>query len=147
MAALDACFAGLRALATFNNQIATKRSANGSYAVRIALEYPPGYAGTSGTVPWFAIRFGIVTPQGQLCIQDEQLLKTAYKGSLHNCNDSFTVTSNGLTYQLKYPDTSPERPQTILSITGAAAVPPVTLATASCQRQAGGQCTSGGPCQ
>jgi len=45
-----------------------------------------------------------------------------------------------------YPDTTPERPDTILSITGAAAVPPMTLATASCQGQSGGQCLSGGPC-
>jgi hypothetical protein len=144
-AALDECFVGLRMLSTMN-QIATKRSADGRYAVRIALEYPPGRVGTSGTVPWAAIRFAIVAPQGQLCIKDETALREPYKGSRHNCSDVFTITSNGVTYQLKYPDTTPERPDTILSVTGAAAVPPVTLATVSCQSQSGGQCLSGGPC-
>jgi hypothetical protein len=145
MAVLDACFAGLRTLAMIN-QIATKRSADGKYAVRIALEYPPGSVGTSGTFPWAAIRFAIVTPQGQLCIKDEGMLRAPYRGSLHNCNDVFTVTSNGITYQLKYPDTTPERPDTVLTITGGTTVPPVTLATVSCKSQSGGQCLSGGPC-
>jgi hypothetical protein len=147
-AALDTCFAGLRALATFNNQIATKRSADGRYTVRLALEYPPGFVGTSGTVPWATVRFAIVTPQGQLCIQDEKMLAKAYQGSLHNCMDSLEVTANGLTYKLKYPDTSPpERPDTILSISGATTVAPVTLATVSCKTQAGEACGSGGPCK
>ena len=146
-AALDTCFAGLRKLAEANNQISTKRSADGKYAVRIALEYPPGFVGTSGTVPWAAVRFAIVTPQRQLCVQDEKMLEKAYGGSLHNCNDVLKVTSDGVTYQLKYPDTTPERPATILSISGAAALPPTTLTMVSCQRQAGGQCLSGGPCQ
>jgi hypothetical protein len=146
-AALDACFAGLRKLAEANNQISTKRSADGKYAVRIALEDPPGFVGTSGTVPWAAVRFAIVTPQRQLCVQDEKVLKEAYGGSLHNCSDVLTVTSEGSTYQLKYPDTTPERPATILSISGAATLPPTTLTMVSCQRQAGGQCLSGGPCQ
>jgi len=146
-AALDACFAGLRELAAFNNQIATKRSADGSYAVRLALEFPPGYVGTSGTVPWAAIRFAVVTPRGQLCIQDEKMLRDAYQGSLHNCNDVFKVASGGLNYQLKYPDTSTEHPEAILSISGAATVQPLMLTTASCQKQSGGDCYSGGPCR
>jgi hypothetical protein len=145
LAALDECFVGLRELARVN-QIATKRSADGKYAVRIALEYPPGRVGTSGTFPWSAIRFALVTPQERLCIQDETMLQAPYRGSVHNCNDVFTITSNGVTYQLKHPDTTPERPATILSITGAAAVPPMTLATVTCQSQSSGQCLSGGPC-
>jgi hypothetical protein len=89
----------------------------------------------------------MVTPQGPLCLQDENMLKAAYQGSRHNCNDSFTVSSNGLSYQLKHPDTTPERPETILTITGGAATPAMTLTTVKCQSQSGGQCLSGGPCQ
>src|SRR5688572_13164279 len=125
-AALDACFTGLRTLARVN-QIGTKRSADGRYVLRIALEYPPGSVGTSGTYPWDAIRFAIVTPQGQLCVQDENMLKTAYMGSLHNCNDVFTVSSKGIIYQVKHPDTTPERPDTVLSISGWAAAPAMTM--------------------
>ena len=142
-AALDACFAGLRALATFNNQIATKRSADGRYLMRLALEYPPGSVGTSGTVPWFPIRFALVTPQAQLCLQDETALRAAYRGSRHNCSDTLTVSDGGVTYQLEHPDTTPEHPDTLLSVGGAA---PVTLTTVTCTRKPGDQCLSGGPC-
>jgi hypothetical protein len=142
---LDECFAGLRAL-TSTSQTATKRSANGAYEVRLAIEVPPDTAGTSGTRPWKLVRLAVVTPQTRLCVKDETALATAYKASLHNCSDSLTVTSAGLNYKLTLPDTDPMRANTTLSITGEAAIPPVTLMTVTCTGSNGAACKSGGPC-
>jgi hypothetical protein len=142
---LDDCFAGLRTL-EMRAQTATKRSADGAYQLRLALEVPQGMLGTSGTVPWTAVRLAIVTPQKRVCIKDEAALKTAYTGSHHNCSDTMSVTVAGLTYLLKAPDTDPQRAATTLTITGEAAVPAVTLTTASCTSTSGAACKSGGPC-
>ena len=142
---LDDCFVGLRTLGA-RAQIATKRSANGAIQVRLALEVPPDAFGTSGTVPWVAIRLAIVTPQTRVCIKDEATLKTAYKTSLHNCMDSLSVTVDGLVYLLKAPDTDPMRAATTLGITGEAAVPTTPLPTVSCTSTSGAACKSGGPC-
>jgi hypothetical protein len=142
---LDDCFSGLRALAA-TSQVSNKRSSNGAYEVRIALEVPPGGVGTSGTKPWKAVRLGIVTPQKRVCIKDEAALVGAYKGSLHNCKDALTVTVDGLVYKLDLPDTDPNRAPTTLSVTGEAAILPVMLPTVSCTTKSGAACTSGGPC-
>jgi hypothetical protein len=142
---LDECFAGLRSLGP-RAQIATKRSANGGIHVRLALEVPPGGFGTSGTLPWAAVRLAIVTPQKRLCIKEEAVLKTAYKGSLHNCMDSLSVTSDGLVFLLKAPDTDPMRDATTFGITGDAAIPTTPVPTVSCTTTSGAVCKSGGPC-
>lgn len=142
---LDECFTGLRKLAT-RSQLANKRSANGAYEVRMALEGPPDGIGTSGTKPWQAVRLGIVTPNRRVCF-DEAALKNAYKNSHHNCSDVLSVTSDGLNFELKRPDTDADFPATTLTITGEAAVPPVTLSMASCVGTPGATCASGGPCQ
>ena len=142
---LEQCFSGLRALAT-RSQLAHKRSADGAYEVRLALESPPDAVGTSGTVPWRAVRVGIVTPKKRFCVE-ETALAGAYKGSHHNCSDVLTVSAEGLNFQLKPPDTDAKRAATVLTITGEAAVPAVTLQTVTCTRQSGSACSSGGPCQ
>jgi hypothetical protein len=142
---LDDCFAGLRTLA-MRAQIATKRSANDAYQVRLALESPPGSVGTSGTVPWTAVRLAIVTPQTRICIKDEAALKTAYTSSHHNCTDTLSVTVAGLVYLLKAPDTDPMRAATTLGVTGEAAIPTTALPTVSCTSTSGAACKSGGPC-
>jgi hypothetical protein len=142
---LDDCFAGLRTLA-MRAQIATKRSANDGYQVRLALESPPGSIGTSGTVPWTAVRLAIVTPQTRICIKDEAALKSAYTNSHHNCTDTLSVTVAGLVYLLKAPDTDPMRAATTLGVTGEAAIPTTPLPTVSCTSTSGAACKSGGPC-
>jgi hypothetical protein len=128
------------------NQVATKRSANGAYQVRLALEADPGGIGTSGTVPWKAIRLAVVLPNKFVCLE-EDALRSGYKTSLHNCTDVLTASDSGLTYQLKAPDTDPTRADTTLSVTGEAAIPPVKLTTASCTSTGRADCKSGGPCQ
>jgi hypothetical protein len=145
---LDDCFNGLRPLAQFLWQISDRSSSNGAYRVRLALEYPPGSVGTSGTIPWKAVRVGIVTPQTQVCIKDEAALASVYKGSHHNCMDSLTVMSGGLNYEIKPPDVAPGRKVATLAVTGEAAIPAVMLPTLTCKGKDGeGFCASGGPCQ
>jgi hypothetical protein len=145
---LDDCFNGLRPLAQFLWQISDRSSSNGAYRVRLALEYPPGSVGTSGTIPWKAVRVGIVTPQTQVCIKDEAALASVYKGSHHNCMDSLTVMSAGLIYEIKPPDVAPGRKVATLAVTGEAAIPAVMLPTLTCKGKDGeGFCASGGPCQ
>jgi hypothetical protein len=145
---LDDCFNGLRPLAQFLWQISDRSSSNGAYRVRLALEYPPGSVGTSGTIPWKVVRVGIVTPQTQVCIKDEAALANVYKGSHHNCMDSLTVRSGGLNYEIKPPDVAPGRKVATLAVTGEAAIPAVMLPTLTCKGKDGeGFCASGGPCQ
>jgi hypothetical protein len=142
---LDACFAGLRPLSGAS-QLATKRSADGKIEARIALEVD-GF-GTSGTKAWRLIRIAVVTPDAKVCWNDENALRTAYKGSHHNCSDVVTVSAGGRTYEFKAPDTDPKRGDTTLTIiTGATTGPATKLTTSNCK---GGSptatCTSGGPC-
>ncbi len=144
---LDDCFNGLRPLAEFLSQISDRTSANGAYRVRLAIEYPPGSIGTSGTIPWKAVRIGIVTPQKQVCLKDEAGLGRAYKGSHHNCSDVFVVTSQGLTFEIKPPDVAPGRKVATLAVTGEGAIPAVMLPTVTCMGSKGDNCASGGPCQ
>jgi hypothetical protein len=140
---LDDCFAGLRKLAQMS-QTSDHNSSDGAYRVRLAIEYPPGTVGTSGTIPWAAVRVGIVTPQKRVCIKDQAALANAYMGSLHNCSDTLRVSSDGLVFELKPPDVSPERPVAKLTVTGAAAV---MLPTVTCKNTDGDGCASGGPCK
>ena len=145
---LDDCFVGLRPLASSLWQISDRSSSNGAYRVRLAIEYPPGSVGTSGTIPWKAVRIGILTPQKQVCIKDEAALASVYKGSHHNCMDSLVVMSGGLNYEIKPPDVAPGRKVATLSVTGEAAIPAVMLPTTTCKGKDGeGYCASGGPCQ
>jgi hypothetical protein len=142
---LDACFAGLRPLSEAS-QLATKRSADGKIEARIALEVD-GF-GTSGSKAWRLIRIAIVTPDAKVCWNDENALRTAYKGSHHNCSDVLTVSAGGRTYEFKAPDTDPKRADTTLTIiTGGTSGPATKLTTSSCK---GGSptatCASGGPC-
>jgi hypothetical protein len=145
-AALDACFAGLRPLAS-RAQIATKQNATGAYAVRLALEAPPGAPATTGSVAWRVVRVGIVIPIRTVCFDDEAALANVYKSSPHNCADTMTVSMSGLNYTIRLPDTDPRRADTTLNITGSAGVPPVKLTTVSCSNGKGAACESGGPCQ
>jgi hypothetical protein len=144
---LDDCFNGLRPLDEFMSQISDRTSSNGAYRVRLAIEYPPGYVGTSGTIPWKAVRIGIVTPQKQVCIKDEAALANAYKGSHHNCADVLTVVTQGLAFEIKPPDVAPGRAVTTLAVTGEGAIPAVMLPTVTCKASRNDNCASGGPCQ
>jgi hypothetical protein len=111
---LDACFTGLRAAEGFF-QIATKASADGRYRVRLALE-TANRVGTSGTSGWGAFRFGIETPAGNVCVTDAAALATAYKGSLHNCKDTFDLTAAGRRFLITAPDTDATHPISRLTI-------------------------------
>jgi hypothetical protein len=146
LAFLDNCFAGLRKLAS-TSQLSEHSSSNGAYRVRLAIEWPPGTVGTSGTIAWEAVRVGIITPQKQVCIKDEAALAAAYKGSHHNCSDVLVVMSQGLVFEIKPPDVSPERPVTTLTVTGEGAIPAVMLPNVTCTGTPGGSCGSGGPCK
>jgi hypothetical protein len=142
---LDACFTGLRA-AVGDFQIGTKTSQDGRYRIRLALE-TADRIGTSGSKPWAAFRFGIETPDGNLCVTDSAALAAAYKGSLHNCLDSFELTAGGRRFVISHPDTDPTRPVSILTIfMGATMVAgPITLTSGACTARAA-NCRSGGPC-
>ena len=142
---LDDCFAGLRMLAS-RSQTSDRNSSDGAYRIRLAIEVPPDRFGTSGTRPWEAVRIGIVTPQKQVCIKDEAALADAYKGSHHNCADVLVVMSDGLVFEIKPPDVSPDRSVTTLTIMGEAAVPAVMLPNVTCTGTNGAECRSGGPC-
>jgi len=142
---LDACFAGLRA-AVGSFQIGNKASADGKFRVRLALE-DRGRIGTSGSKAWSAFRFAIETPDGNVCVNEELALAQAYKGTLHNCMDTFDLTVAGRRYLIAYPDTDPSRPKSSLKIFMGATmtVGPVDLDNGTCMTAAG-QCRSGGPC-
>ncbi|HEY0715767.1 MAG TPA: hypothetical protein VGF45_23995, partial [Polyangia bacterium] len=116
-ASLDACFAGLRPTQARTNQVGNKATADGRYQVRLALEYTPGMIGTSGTKPLRAYRFGIVTPEGIVCVSDEATLMNAYKVSHHNCDDTFDLTFQGRRYQITQPAVDPTLPGAQLTIT------------------------------
>lgn len=142
---LDACFTGLRA-AVGDYQIANKASADGRYKIRLAIE-TDGRFGTSGTKPWGAFRVGIETPDGNVCVQDEPALAQAYKGSRHNCTDTFELTVAGRRYLITFPDTDATHPASVLTVfMGATMVAgPITLVNGACMARSG-ICRSGGPC-
>jgi hypothetical protein len=147
---LDECFLGLRPFVEKTNQIATKRSSDGNYRARLALERIPDSSGTSGTLPWRVVRVAVQTPAGVACFKDETALAGAYKGSHHNCSDSLVITTAGVTYKFEPPDTD-VRPMNLrttskLTITGAGAPVNVMLSTETCKAE-GPECRSGGPCQ
>jgi hypothetical protein len=142
---LDACFAGLRA-AVGSSQIGNKASADGKIRIRLALE-DQGRVGTSGSKPWSAYRFAIETPDGNVCVKEEAALAQAYKGTLHNCMDTFDVTVAGRRFLIAYPDTDPLRPKSQLKIFMGATMTagPITLDNGTCTAGVG-PCRSGGPC-
>jgi hypothetical protein len=137
---LDQCFANLPAF-TERYQIATKVSADGGTRVRVALQAMPGGVGTSGTIPWVFIRFGIERGTTSACVTDAAQLK--YMGSLHNCMDKATATAGGIVYSL----TAPDRAKTTVAATGEAAFPAVSLTNSACKSSDSNACGSGGPCQ
>ena len=149
---LDECFAGLRTLgASF--QVATRASSDGRYRMRLALETGMS-GGTSGTLAWSAVRFGLEGPEGRVCVADEKALAAAgvYAGSHHNCNDVLTVTAEGRRYVVQNPDSArdyadPTRWRRLARLTvwnGATMIAgPIDLPTVACDR---GTCSSGGPC-
>ena len=142
---LDTCFAGLRA-AQGDFQIVTKASANGTIRYRLAVETADRF-GTSGTKPWGAFRFGIETPDGNVCVNQEAALATAYKGSRHNCSDSFEVTTGGRRYVIQGPDADATRASSTLNVFDGATMVlgPITLTTSACTGRSN-PCKSGGPC-
>ncbi|HEY0714724.1 MAG TPA: hypothetical protein VGF45_18730 [Polyangia bacterium] len=143
---LDACFAGLRA-GRGSVQVGNKASADGKYRTRLALE-TADRIGTSGTKPWVAFRFGIETPEGVVCVKDEATLAAAYKGSRHNCTDTFDITAEGRRFLITNPEIDPTKPKSKLTIfTGTTMTAgPIELTNGACMSNTGGTCTSGGPC-
>ena len=142
---LDACFADLRPL-TRIWQIATKASADGKTRVRIALETPPDTLSTPGTVPWAFIRFGIEHENLQVCVTAPAQL--VYKGTLHNCRDTATVTSGALRFELGAPDRETTQVSAFMGTTPLWG--PIATTSTTCQgvsRIVGVMCGSGGPCQ
>jgi hypothetical protein len=135
---LDQCFANLRTL-TDRYQISTKASADGGTRIRVALEV--NGIGTSGTQAWALIRFGIERGLNSACVTDAAQLK--YTTSLHNCADKATANANGVIYAI----TAPDRPTAMVSASGAAAFPPVTVTQTACKSSDQNKCGSGGPCQ
>jgi len=136
---LDQCFANLPTL-NGSYQISTKASADGGTRIRVALEVN-GF-GTSGTKAWALIRFGIERGTNSACVTDMAQLK--YTTSHHNCADKATATAaNGVVYAI----TAPDRPTAMVSASGAAAFPPVTVTQTACKSSDQNMCRSGGPCQ
>jgi hypothetical protein len=64
-------------------------------------------------------------------------------GSLHNCMDKATATSNGVTFAL----TAPDRANTSISASGAGAFPSTPLSNSACKSSDMNMCGSGGPCR
>jgi len=151
---LDQCFMGLRMLVG-GSQVATRTSADGKYRMRLALE-TADRGGTSGSNGWEAVRFGLETPEGSVCV-DEAGLSGAYKGSHHNCNDVLTVTAGGRRFVIQNPDSAIDyvdqtmwRRLAKLTIFSGATMTagPIDMPTTRCDQASGdGKCRSGGPCQ
>lgn len=142
---LEECFNGLRG-GTGTYQDATKNSADGLYSFRLALETADRF-GTSGTRPWGAYRFGLVTPDGSVCVTEEAPLVDAYQVSHHNCEDVFTWTQGDLRYEVEHPDTAVDRPSSLTIYEGQTVVAgPIRLDLAECHFSSLGECSSGGPC-
>jgi hypothetical protein len=138
---LDQCFASLGTLAG-RYQIATKASANGQTRARVALMRDPMFpVSTPGSIPWLFVRFAFEQGTVRVCASQPGQLK--YMGSLHNCNDTATVTVGGVVYRLVAPD----RSTTKISAMGEAAFPEVTLTNTACRSSDNNMCGSGGPCQ
>lgn len=152
---LEECFDGLRdAVGGF--QDATKESADSSYRMRLALE-TGDRGGTSGTVPWLPLAFGIETPDGVVCWSDESELEAGYTVSHHNCDDTLVLTDGDRRYEISTPDSAsdyvnPEiwrRPSTLTLYENDQIVgEPIRLDTVSCNATSSGDglCRSGGPC-
>jgi hypothetical protein len=140
-AGLDECFMGLRPLEGGVNQsgtqIVTKVSADGRFRMRMAIE-TGRRASTPGTYPWEMIRFALELDTTRVCITAPG---TAYRTSLHNCNDTATIVSGGVTYTF----TKPDKPTTTVTATmgGATIYGPTPLTNMSCVPAA---CRTGGPC-
>ncbi|HXU80449.1 MAG TPA: hypothetical protein VN914_03590 [Polyangia bacterium] len=137
---LDQCFANLPPFPG-RYQIATKTSADGTMRVRVALMVEPGGVGTSGTVPWKLVRFGIERGTLSACVTAPNQL--VYTGSLHNCSDKAAAGVTGGTYLLNAPD----RASTTISAAGAGAFPATTFTNTACKSSDGNACGSGGPCR
>jgi hypothetical protein len=146
-ASLEGCFQGLRdGVGTY--QDATQVSQDGEYRFRFALETADRF-GTSGTVPWLPYRFAIETPEGSVCVTDEAALATAYTGSHHNCEDTFSWTDGALRYEIDHPDTATDRPASLTIYEGQTVVAgPIRLDLETCHFSNGpnDECRSGGPC-
>jgi hypothetical protein len=137
---LDQCFANL-ATPTTRYQIATKASADGGTRMRLAMIVPAGGVGTSGTLAWQLVRFGIERGTVSTCVTDAAQLK--YTTSLHNCSDKATATANGVVYAI----TAPDRATAMVSASGAAAFPSTQVMNNACKSSDSNKCGSGGPCQ
>jgi hypothetical protein len=142
---LDSCFAGLRNLEG-DHQTSTKVSADGTVRLRLALETADRF-GTSGSKPWRVIRLGLIVGDTRICIKDEAMLATAYKGTRHNCTDTLEITVDGTLYRIEAPDTHPDRNEaTFRALRGGTMVSgPTKLPTTSCTAR-GAMCQSGQPC-
>ena len=132
-------------------QLATKISSDAKVGMRIALE-TGGRLGTSGTVPWLPIRFGLQTEADQICVTDEVVLAAGYRRARHNCNDVLELTVGDRRYQIQAPDTRvPPPPRTVATLSVFAGstriLGPLSLATATCRSHLpAAPCNSGGPC-
>jgi hypothetical protein len=151
---LDDCFEGLRdPVGAF--QDAEKASLDTTYRMRVALE-TGDRLGTSGTYAWLPIRLGLQTPDGIVCITDEELLAAAYTGSHHNCGDVLSFSDGGRDYTITSPDTTVDyvdptiwvRPSMLTISEGAETlVGPLRLDTTVCiTPNVNDNCSSGGPC-
>jgi hypothetical protein len=145
---LDRCFSGLRMLRS-SSQIATKRSADGSVHMRIALERID--FGTSGTIGWAPVRLAVQTPTDGFCITDEPLLRDGYTLSHHNCADVLSVSTGARQIVILRPDTrllDPARTVAELSLFAGSSLllGPLALDLLTCTTATGAICTSGGPC-
>lgn len=152
---LDACFTALRA-GEGSYQVATKASADMKYRMRLALETADRF-GTSGTRAWGAYRVALQTPEGNVCVSDENALASAYQGSRHNCSDKLTVTMGNKRYVIDNPDSAIDivdpstwvRPATLtIFVNNQMVGAPIRLDTVACHASSGTpvQCRSGGPC-
>jgi hypothetical protein len=139
---LDDCFAGLPRLGGTQN-VDEKLSADGKVRMRVAIETDPNSVGTSGTLPWVLMRFGLQKGGATVCVTDRSQLK--YMGSHHNCTDKATATDGNVRYDIVAPD----RPGTTVSAAIGATVQwgPIMLNPVTCTTTAASkQCSSGGPC-
>jgi hypothetical protein len=154
---LEQCFAGLTLSGSF--QDASRATADGRYRMRLALQVPPDTGGTSGTFPWRAVRVGLVTPRGSICIRAGGPAQPTYTVSHHNCKDVLQIpTDTGLRYVVENPDsafdyldhTKFRRVAKLSAYAGdQLGEGPLTFETVVCHRggSPGGLCGSGGPCQ
>lgn len=140
---LDECFAGLPGRVG-TQMLATKKSADGRFRVRIALDTMDS-SGTSGTMPWSLLRLGVEQDGAVSCITQPSQL--SYVGSHHNCLDKAGATAGAMAFELEDPDDG----STSLTVRkdGTVVHESVVLTDESCSSSTpiGPQtCRSGGPC-